>query len=613
MLADFDAWTATAAATPADDLHILGRSFLKSYMAYYAAFEAWKSQDMHKLIDDLVSHFLDLERLWLSVKDQEDAETEWAPRIDEQQHQIHDRIEKFGAPAIARLEAARSRLHAELAAQDVEMVPSSPIRIPSRRTRRSRQTRASFISATSESAHRSTSPSCSSRSCPASRRMSSQSSRSGRSGSPTKSPERTGRQQQQQQPVTNDQRNEPSMPSASHGMAPAIQSVAPEFGQVFSNEQLAHELVMDPDFSLKRPKRSQFEEQVAAVARRAFFDGVRDEIAQSGYGSQALGILSDIKQGLLSMVSEQGHVAQEIHEALDFDLIKQQMSRFVFDLPRCIAYIASKMLQLSTETDVVSALARTLEIVDEMKLDLANYRVEYERQKFTVALANGQASLARTTEWLETAVHALESVAASRNPENLSHPDLRVRYEDVFHTAILSLVFGTTPIGPDNVPETLSMDAERLFGFQNEAQALTIVSALLMLSKNILPELRSEPLALKELRKKLFVLLKDSGTNVESLSLIIISTVNGLFARKAALLESLSQTTSSAHVLQAGGSHTRRVSSEQESLVRNMVDKTLSYRDPVFTLLSRRIQNVVRQHMDADRSDETRWRATGLT
>ncbi|KAI8999453.1 T-complex 11 [Gaertneriomyces semiglobifer] len=360
---------------------------------------------------------------------------------------------------------------------------------------------------------------------------------------------------------------------------------------------------MDPEFELKPAKRSQLEEQVRTVAKKAFFDQVKEEFSQGRFGAHVPVFIEEIRKTLLSMVAEHGKVAENIKESLDLELIKQQIDNNVFDITKCITYVTQKMLQLcapvrdphiraiAQSPDYATAFERVLEVLEEMKIDLANYRlqslrpvlqqqaVEYEKTKFNEALSSGEESLMKTEAWLSSAVQALANVSASRNPERIESPDHRVAYENAYNEALLSLVFSNMPVSLNSLPETLKMDAERLFGFQNEAQAIAIVAALVMLSRNTVPDLRDDSAALISLKDALLVLLRDEGTTVDNLSMQVISTLNQFLERKP-------------------GNGVKKLSVDQEGLLRSMVEKTLSYRDPVFSLISRRVQTCIRQQLE---------------
>ena len=287
---------------------------------------------------------------------------------------------------------------------------------------------------------------------------------------------------------------------------------------------------------------------------------------------------------------------------LDMEHIEQQVKNGVYDLPNCLRFITSKMLQLcapvrdasirklAESADVIVVLENILSILEDMKLDLANYRlqalrphlmkqaVEYEQSKFKAALESGNVTLELTKRWLESSAKKVQDVAAQRNPQNIDIPENRVRYEAVYFDALLSLLFVPEAIERGSVAETLVMDAERLFGFQNELQAITVVAALSMLTKNFVAEIRDDRDAQKKLKEELFILMQDPQTTVENLSLHLISSINQILTRFA-----------------------KSLSEEQQTLVKAMVDKTLSYKDTVYLLLNRRIRDSIRVQLTSGR------------
>lgn len=63
-----------------------------------------------------------------------------------------------------------------------------------------------------------------------------------------------------------------------------------------SNEQLAHEIILDPEFKLERAKGIEY--QVTAAAKRAFFDKLDEDLTQGVAGAQdtLLEVLADVRQ-----------------------------------------------------------------------------------------------------------------------------------------------------------------------------------------------------------------------------------------------------------------------------------------------------------------------------
>jgi len=367
-----------------------------------------------------------------------------------------------------------------------------------------------------------------------------------------------------------------------------------------TNEKLAHELILDPEFELK-PDKNSLEAQVKLMARRAFFDQARQFLASSKF-DWAIEVLADMKQQLIEMVPASSPARKEIDGVIDLDLIKQQAENGKLDLQKYLQAIGHFMAMfcapvrdasiraLSNVIDIPKAMETILDILDDMKLDLANFRlrnlrphlmqqaVEYERGKFQRAYDSKSISIKKTEQWLQSGARAVKEIASQRNPQNIDIPENRVRFETVYFDALLSLVFSADPIRRDSVAETLLMDVERLVQFQNEAQAVTIVSALIMLTRNFFPELRDERTAAMKMKKNLFILLKDSETSIDHLANYIISLANDILARS-----------------------NRSVTEEQMHLVRNMVNKTLSFKDTVFLLLNRRIRDSVRVQLVSGR------------
>ncbi|KAJ3337149.1 hypothetical protein HDU93_001530 [Gonapodya sp. JEL0774] len=84
--------------------------FLTSYDAFYSRFDAWKRRDTERVIDHLVAHWMDLERLWLAVRDQPHADDMWSEKIDRQQRDIQEKLRKLaGQAGLERLAEARRK------------------------------------------------------------------------------------------------------------------------------------------------------------------------------------------------------------------------------------------------------------------------------------------------------------------------------------------------------------------------------------------------------------------------------------------------------------------------------------------------------------------------
>ncbi|CAG8812793.1 29744_t:CDS:2, partial [Racocetra persica] len=363
-----------------------------------------------------------------------------------------------------------------------------------------------------------------------------------------------------------------------------------------TNEQLAHEIIIDPDFELKPPKLSELEERVRAIATKAFFDSVKADLEQGQYERWVPELLSDVKQRLLDLVSPTSSLRSSINEVLDIDLITQQTKAGVYNIHNCIVFIINTMLQICAPVrdeeiqklkdlnDFAEIFQKLLNILDQMRLDLANFRVkafrpylkehaiEYERRKFEQALQSKRLTLDLTKSWIKQIVNSLLRTRAERNPENIHLPQHRhnhgIKFDQVYNESFVSFIFQPSTIDKNNCPETLLLDIERLWNYQNEGQAITIVAALLMLTKNVAGgNVNSASDDLTTLKDTLFVLLMDGDTTIDNLTAEILSYFPST------------------------------LSSETQTLIKSMVSKTLSQSDKVFSLLSRRIQNIMKQHL----------------
>lgn len=544
MLTDFEAWMSGSKSAA---VLALGRSFLASWIAYYDAFNQWKSGNSKDLVTDLIKHFMELERLWISVKEQEDAEDQWKPKIQEQQKQIHVRLARLNSSALDALMEKRSKALADYLVNEPN-AESRPVTMTN----------------TSPDVYKTVT---------LNRRDS----------------------------VTKSRSSSPSNSQTTENTPVPKQDQMTEVQNMWSNHKIAHEMIMDPEFKMKRSDSNTLEGKVAAMARKAFFDTIRDDFHNGKFTTHVPNLLKDIKEILLGMVPEKSKLVIEIQEVLDMDLIQQQIDKDSFDIEKCLSYITSKMLQLCApvrdasiralreETDLTSAFEKILDILEDMRFDLMNFQleslkphlkqqaVEYEQMKFEEVLAKGQITMDKTTAWLAKSADGLQSVQSARNPENLEHPDLKVRYESVYHDALLGLIFSTTPLLEEEMAETLQLDTDRIMMMQNEAQAITIVASLCMLSKNVVPELRANDVAMKKLKETLFILLEAADTSIDHLATQIMATVN----------ESLSQMP-----------RPKKLSDEQETIMKNMVEKTVSFSDAVYSLISRRMQTNIRQELE---------------
>jgi hypothetical protein len=189
---------------------------------------------------------MDLEKLWISVREQEDAEDQWKPKIQEQQKQIQKRLANLNTQGLDLLLEERSKAFAEHMASDptsesrpVTMINTSP-----------------DVYKTMALARRDS--------------------------------------------VTNSRSSTPSSTATLENTSIPKKEQMNEVKNMWSNHKIAHEMIMDPEFKMKRSDPNTLEGKVAAMARKAFFDTVREDFHTGKFSAHVPNLLQDVKEVSLS-------------------------------------------------------------------------------------------------------------------------------------------------------------------------------------------------------------------------------------------------------------------------------------------------------------------------
>jgi hypothetical protein len=240
MLTDFEAWM---------DYHntskvlMRGRRFLESWINYYNSFESWKSGNAEQLALDLMKHFMELEKLWIAVRNQEDAELEWMNNVSHQQKQVFTRLQRLNEKFITDLFEKRELARQEFLANEENDLSS---------------VKAITMINTSVDVY------------------------------PVLS---LSRRDSVSKPAAGSEVDKSEVESKLHKEAGDISSI-------WSNQKLAHELLIDPDFKMKRSDVSSLEGQVADVAKKVFFESVKAEF-DSGDFKCASSLIGDIREVII--------------------------------------------------------------------------------------------------------------------------------------------------------------------------------------------------------------------------------------------------------------------------------------------------------------------------
>ncbi|KAI8979998.1 T-complex protein 11-domain-containing protein [Pilobolus umbonatus] len=472
--------------------------FVDAWEKYNILFEAWKARDREQLIQNMIAYYIELFTLQNTLKE------EMGDQLEEQLEQVKGKLEKLGgSDAMDQLQAALNQL---------QLNSNSP-----------------------------------------------------------RSPQLDEEYEHQQE---NHVQLDPSQ------IAQLLTGYTPPSTEI-TNEQLAHELIVNPEFKLQPYSTNELEKRVKAMAEKAFFDKLKEDI-EGGRMEEMIPLIADVKQRLLSLVRPGNSMHSNINEAMDLSLIEQQIRQGAFDMDRMTSFVIDCMsdmcapvrdeeIQVLHSMEPLERIQKIMHLLEAMSMDLANFRlrslrphlmtmaVEYEREKFTLLMNNGAIRLDRTTEWISKAVYKLYEEAARRNPEGVSpEANNKPTHDAIFEEAFVSLIGQSELIEENMLPETLRLDVDRMAQFQNEAQAMTMVTCLIMLAKNF----GSNHSSLSTLANTLLTLLKSPSTSIDNLSAEIERSVN--------------------------------IRPENRGMIRTMVDKVLSQTDTIYCLLSRRVSSVIK-------------------
>ncbi|KAG0234991.1 T-complex protein 11 [Actinomortierella wolfii] len=298
---------------------------------------------------------------------------------------------------------------------------------------------------------------------------------------------------------------------------------------------------------------------------------------------------------------------------------------------------------------LVGCLRNILELLDEMLLDMARFRISalrpylrkqavpYEQQAFKTALKNKEKSLEITKSWLIHAAHhcdvsaplpkvqgstkeqsntqaknaaatapTTDTTAATTTPNSLAsiyaaaHPSQKVvlRNRAITH-AQLNLLFSPVPLFPGlSLPETFDLDAMRLESLQNQIRGIAFVASLMQVAKAFAPRLGSPTADVghegNKLKERLFDLIRHQSTTMEQLQEAIVEAVE---------MEAYH------HYQQQGRQQQQQHQQYQTSppqtldpakrqVIASMVAKALAFENPVYQTITKKLQGLLQTYLE---------------
>lgn len=267
-----------------------------------------------------------------------------------------------------------------------------------------------------------------------------------------------------------------------------------------TNMALAHEIAVDKDFSLQKIQpASEVEKQVKEVMQRAFWDLLSEQLTDDPPKfTQALALLQEIKTMLFSILLPQHEKLKEkIDGVLDLEVIQQQIDNNCLNFAEYAAFVLNVMgmlcapvrddqlavLKAMDEADIVGLFKGIMDLLEQMKLDMANFTiqqvrpvivsqsVDYEKTKFKEFLDKQEDGLSNTRSWL------LRHAPTEEEGET-------ARYHKLLGQRVLNEGF-TELLEWDEyyqLPETLVMDQKRIYALRDKVERVSVSTAVILLS-----------------------------------------------------------------------------------------------------------------------------------
>ncbi|XP_012350121.1 T-complex protein 11-like protein 1 isoform X1 [Apis florea] len=269
------------------------------------------------------------------------------------------------------------------------------------------------------------------------------------------------------------------------------------------NMALAHEIAVDKNFQLQKlePDDGTFHRRVKEIMHKAFWNLLAEQLEEDPPNyTQALVLLKEIKETLDELVlPHHAKIRENLKEILDVDLIRQQAENGVLDFHHYAQYVISimskvcapvrdeKIRELNQKTDVIEIFKGIMEILQLMRLDLANFTItmmrpnivassiEYEKAKFAEFLKVNTNGLQFTEKWLLRHYDPTKITSNSSDVNavrQLTHCLLTEAYLDLLEW----------DFNPD--AETLMLDQGRLLELRDKTSRLSIIGSIILLVNN---------------------------------------------------------------------------------------------------------------------------------
>lgn len=257
---------------------------------------------------------------------------------------------------------------------------------------------------------------------------------------------------------------------------------------------------MNENFKITKPSNeNSLRGQVETAMKSTYWKILESQLNSSPpVYKQILALMQEIKDEIL-LQAPNSKLKQEVDEVFDLELIKQQTEYGAVDFQRYAQYVLSvlarlcapvrdeQIKQLSHSTDLIVVLKGIMDLIDLMKLDLANFTIklsrpqivqysfEYEREKFKEFLAVQEKmnidGLENTKIWLKRNYESLELDPDEEDASSIKNKVMLAAFIELLQfDRQLQAYF----------PETVSLDREKIKELQIKIHVNLIVGSVIL-------------------------------------------------------------------------------------------------------------------------------------
>lgn len=436
-------------------------NMLEKYAAFYNAFIAWKARDADALINLMFLQFIELEKIWLTVKEstEEVVAKSYKKGIRDNQIMLMARMKRLAGEK--RYKQLMSRAMREARAsksprseKQLTKNLNSCQKIPTEPKERSANSITNSINVMADVLH----------------------------------------------PLTAPIQHEETFISNIN----MIKFAQPIMQQ---NRVITHEIAINKEFRISEDLIT-----IRRTAMKSAFDLMRNDIKAGNHDDWVLATAYNVRKKLQRLLTEGKSMHTSIGEWLDHDLIANQLSHqsFSYDkffheisllLPKLCAPFRDKEIRKIIEedfrhNDVVLRIEALMYALDILQLDYANFLLQqkiplilanaakYETHQFVQQLAESNGSLQMTENaWKK----AHDKVIAEASRRDLDKKDLYLS-KSISEKTYAQMLVDIFTISSDeaSIPETLILDKTRIIRIRSEVLRIVTCGAILLQCKNIL-------------------------------------------------------------------------------------------------------------------------------